>query len=77
MTIHYRDNAGNYLGGFDIPPNGGIETLPPEHADQKWNGTDWDALPVDHPSNKVIRKPGQAPVTRNEFNALLDILGIK
>ena len=44
MTIkHYRDDEGNYLGGFSTPPSDlaiEIEVLP-DHASQKWDGTKW------------------------------------
>lgn len=39
---HYRDSSGNYLGGFNVPPEGGILVeMMPVRADQKWDGAEW------------------------------------
>lgn len=48
---YYRDEAGNYLGGWDeeaTPPDGAIEVpFPPDNAGQLWQMPDgpWLALP--------------------------------
>ncbi|WP_313194509.1 hypothetical protein [Shinella zoogloeoides] len=46
-TKYYRNANGDYLGAFDVPPEGGIEVSDaPDHADQKWGGEEgWRPLP--------------------------------
>jgi len=40
LTKYYRDQSGNYIGGFNgsVPPNG-VECPPPANASQKWDFT--------------------------------------
>ncbi len=44
---YYVDGEGNYLGGTDGKKLSNNEVShPPAHAEQKWNGTDYDAIPA-------------------------------
>lgn len=54
MTKHFRDAAGNYIGGFDgaQPPAGSIEVpVAPTHAAQRWDGARW----IDTPAIEAAR----------------------
>lgn len=42
MIKHYRNGA-EYLGAFDVVPDGGIECPAPASATDTWNGSSWDA----------------------------------
>ena len=48
MTKHCIDSGGNWLGGFDVLPNGATEvSSAPEDARQKWLFPNWGTIPAD------------------------------
>src|SRR5690606_12188462 len=70
MTKFYRNEAGQYLGGFDgAPPAGGIEVpFPPEDARATWNGSGWDEPPkpdIDGFTTAIWEHPALKPLRLN------------
>lgn len=66
MALHYRDNNGNYLGAFDVAPEGGIQCTAPENATSIWTGTEWSAPQV--VSNTVTKEQLQSHFEKNTPN---------
>ena len=68
-TKHYRDDSGNYIGGFGDgarPPAGAIETPAPVDGRMKWIGDKWTK------TREITDMEDELLSIRNDYESLPD-----
>ncbi|MFL1527823.1 hypothetical protein [Pseudomonas sp. O230] len=74
-TIHYVDDAGRYMGGWDVnPPDGAIEVdPPPAYADQIWQFPGWGPSLIAMRAAEDLWREAELIVIANQLDALEEV----